>query len=81
MCGLVGVVEDEKLLSLEPDHAHPVSQGFACTKGIRFGEVHHHPARVKKPHYLFAGLIFLVGIVGPYLVAMTVAGLILQRAR
>jgi anaerobic selenocysteine-containing dehydrogenase len=42
-------VEDERVLSIRPDHAHPVSGGFACHKGIGFAQVHHDPNRVDHP--------------------------------
>jgi formate dehydrogenase len=48
-CGLVATVQGDRLLSLAPDPDHPLSKGYACIKGTRFAEVHHHPDRVLRP--------------------------------
>jgi anaerobic selenocysteine-containing dehydrogenase len=49
LCGMVATVEDGRLLQLRPDHGHPLSQGFACPKGIAFEQVHNDPDRVLHP--------------------------------
>ncbi|GAY16536.1 molybdopterin-dependent oxidoreductase [Mycobacterium sp. shizuoka-1] len=49
LCGMIATVEDGKLVALRPDKDHPVSQGFACPKGIAFAEVHNDPDRVTTP--------------------------------
>lgn len=49
LCGMIATVEDGKLVALRPDKDHPVSQGFACPKGIAFTEVHNDPDRVTTP--------------------------------
>lgn len=43
-CGLT--VDEGRL---RPDRAHPLSRGFVCAKGTRFGEVASHPARLLRP--------------------------------
>lgn len=48
-CGLIGTVEDGKLLSLRPDKDHPLSKGFACPKGIAYTELQNDPERVLYP--------------------------------
>ncbi len=49
-CGLVAEVDDAGvLMRLRPDNDHPVTQGFACNKGIIATEVHHDPDRVNRP--------------------------------
>jgi anaerobic selenocysteine-containing dehydrogenase len=48
-CGLVARVEAGRLVSLKPDRAHPVSQGWACNKGLATFEVHHDPDRLSHP--------------------------------
>ncbi len=48
-CGLVALVEGERVEGLEPDPEHPLSRGFACTKGTHFAAVHHHPRRLLFP--------------------------------
>jgi len=48
-CGLVATVEDGKLSAVKPDREHPVSQGWACNKGIATFDVHHDPDRLNHP--------------------------------
>lgn len=48
-CGLTARVEDGRLIELTPDRTHPVSAGFACAKGTRFGEVAYDPERLLTP--------------------------------
>ena len=48
-CGLIGTVEDGKLLSLRPDKDHPLSEGFACPKGIAYVSTQNDPDRVLYP--------------------------------
>jgi formate dehydrogenase len=49
LCGMVATVEDGKLTQLRPDADHPLSQGYACPKGIAMAEVHNDPDRVTQP--------------------------------
>jgi anaerobic selenocysteine-containing dehydrogenase len=49
LCGIVATVEDGRLVQLRPDAEHPLSQGFACPKGIAFEQVHNDPDRVLHP--------------------------------
>jgi anaerobic selenocysteine-containing dehydrogenase len=49
LCGMVATVEDGRLLKLRSDPDHPLSQGFACPKGIAFEQVHNDPDRVLHP--------------------------------
>lgn len=46
---MVATVEEGKLVALRPDKDHPVSQGFACPKGIAFADLHNDPDRVTTP--------------------------------
>jgi len=48
-CGLVASIENGELVALAPDRAHPVTQGFACNKGIAGLEIHRDPDRVGRP--------------------------------
>jgi anaerobic selenocysteine-containing dehydrogenase len=48
-CGLVATVEDGRVTELEPDRDHPLTQGFACTKGIAALDVHRDPDRLNHP--------------------------------
>ena len=49
LCGMVATVEDGRLSKLRPDAQHPLSQGFACPKGIAMAEVQNDPDRVLHP--------------------------------
>ena len=49
LCGMVATVEDGELVKLRPDSEHPLSQGFACPKGIAMAEVQNDPDRVLHP--------------------------------
>ena len=46
---MVATVEDGRLTKLRPDSEHPLSQGFACPKGIAMAEVQNDPDRVLHP--------------------------------
>jgi len=48
-CGLVASVENGELVALTPDRAHPVTQGFACNKGIAGLDIHRDPDRLARP--------------------------------
>jgi len=48
-CGLELHVEGNKILSVRPDDADPLSEGYACPKGIAIADVHHDPDRVRQP--------------------------------
>ncbi|CAM3766815.1 molybdopterin-dependent oxidoreductase [Smaragdicoccus niigatensis] len=48
-CGLIATVENDKLKGLRADPDHPLSQGFACPKGIAYAGVQNDPDRVLHP--------------------------------
>jgi formate dehydrogenase len=48
-CGMVATVEDGRVTKLRPDREHPLSQGYACPKGIAFPEVQDDPDRLLHP--------------------------------
>jgi len=48
-CGLVASVENGELVALAPDRAHPITQGFACNKGIAGLDIHRDPDRLARP--------------------------------
>ncbi len=48
-CGFVASVEAGKLVALAPDKEHPVTQGFACNKGLAGLDIHHDPDRLNHP--------------------------------
>lgn len=47
-CGAISVVEDGRLVALEPDPAHPTGQAL-CAKGRAAPELVHHPDRLLYP--------------------------------
>jgi anaerobic selenocysteine-containing dehydrogenase len=49
LCGMVATVEDGRLVQLRPDADHPLSQGYACPKGIAMTGVQNDPDRVLYP--------------------------------
>lgn len=48
-CGLVAEVENGRLVGLSPDKEHPVTEGYACHKGLAGLDIHHDPDRVNHP--------------------------------
>lgn len=48
-CGLLAEVENGQLVRLLPDKGHPVTQGFACHKGIAYRGIHQDPDRLNRP--------------------------------
>ncbi|MFT7218911.1 MAG: anaerobic selenocysteine-containing dehydrogenase [Candidatus Azotimanducaceae bacterium] len=48
-CGLIAEVENDKLVAVKPDKSHPVSQGFACHKGLATLEIHQDKDRLNYP--------------------------------
>ena len=48
-CGMVATVEDGRVTKLRPDPEHPLSEGYACPKGIAFPEVQEDPDRLLHP--------------------------------
>lgn len=48
-CGLVAEVTGLRITALRPDAEHPVTQGYACHKGIATLDIHHDPDRLDRP--------------------------------
>ena len=48
-CGLALEVEEGRIASVRPDRDHPVSQGYACVKGMRVGDYVNDPERLLHP--------------------------------
>ena len=46
---MVATVEDDRITKLRPDPDHPLSQGYACPKGIAMLDVQNDPDRVVHP--------------------------------
>jgi len=48
-CGVVLTVEDGKIVGVEGDPNHPVSEGILCTKAYSAKDINEHPDRLKYP--------------------------------
>lgn len=50
-CSLIATIDEaqNRLLKIEGDPNHPVTQGFACVKTYRYPERNHHPLRPLYP--------------------------------
>ncbi|WP_156843167.1 molybdopterin-containing oxidoreductase family protein [Novosphingobium aquimarinum] len=49
-CGLVLTIdEDERIVDIRGDKAHPLSDGFACIKGLQSAHLYHGPQRLLHP--------------------------------
>ncbi len=48
-CGLIAHVDGGRLVRLTPDREHPVTQGYACHKGLAAVDVHRDPDRLDQP--------------------------------
>ena len=48
-CGILVDVEDDTVVRIRGDKAHPASQGYTCPKGRALGQLHHHPQGIFQP--------------------------------
>lgn len=49
-CGvLVSIDDEDRIVGLRADREHGLSRGYACFKGLHFGEAHSAPARLLHP--------------------------------
>src|SRR5438034_2462831 len=48
-CGLKLEVEDNRIISVQPDEDDPLSRGFVCPKGIAIADIHQDPDRLRRP--------------------------------
>jgi len=48
-CGVYVVVEDGKVVKIQPDKEHPVSKGYTCKKAHGSIELQYHPDRLRYP--------------------------------
>src|SRR6185436_2444222 len=54
-CGMIAVVRDGKLLTMEGDYDHIVNRGSLCVKGISMFATHASPQRLTTPRYRAPG--------------------------
>jgi anaerobic selenocysteine-containing dehydrogenase len=48
-CGVVLEIDDDRIVSVRGDRDHPVTQGYACSKGVQSGEMHRRADRILRP--------------------------------
>src|SRR5258706_13232876 len=48
-CGLKLEVEDNRILSVQPDENDPLSHGYVCPKGMAIAGIHDDPDRLHRP--------------------------------
>jgi formate dehydrogenase len=48
-CGLEVDVEDGIMVAVRPDHAHPITKGYSCIKGMRILDYQNDPDRLLHP--------------------------------
>ena len=48
-CGLIATIEDNRVVQLQGDPEHPVTQGFLCHRTSRFLERQYDPDRITTP--------------------------------
>jgi anaerobic selenocysteine-containing dehydrogenase len=49
LCGMIATVDNGAVTRLRPDTRHPISQGFACPKGVEMADVQNDPRRPVYP--------------------------------
>ena len=54
-CGMIVGTVDGKVVNIEGDPDHPISQGALCSKGTALRQVADNPARLVKPLYRAPG--------------------------
>ncbi|MBI3783576.1 MAG: molybdopterin-dependent oxidoreductase [Deltaproteobacteria bacterium] len=54
-CGLKFEVEDNRILSVQPDENDPYSHGYVCPKGMAIAAIHDDPDRLRRPMRRNAG--------------------------
>lgn len=54
-CSMIATIEDEKIVKIEGDKDHPLTQGFICQKGRKHLERVYHPDRILSPKKKYNG--------------------------
>lgn len=50
-CGLIVTIEEGRVIRLQGDPDHPVTQGFICHRTSKYPRLHHSDRRLKEPLY------------------------------
>lgn len=48
-CGILVTRDRDRVVAVQGDREHPLSQGYTCPKGRALGELHHDPSRLDGP--------------------------------
>ncbi len=48
-CGVRVLVEDDRIVKVEPDKENPGSEGYICRKGLKLAGYQHHAQRLGYP--------------------------------
>jgi formate dehydrogenase major subunit len=54
-CGIIVHTKDGKVINIEGDPEHPISEGTLCSKGASLYQMINNPTRLTKPKYRAAG--------------------------
>lgn len=54
-CGIIVHTAEGKVINIEGDPDHPISEGTLCSKGASLYQIINNPARVTKPRYRAPG--------------------------
>lgn len=54
-CSMIATVDNEKIVKIEGDKNHPLTQGFICQKGRKHLERVYHPDRILTPKKKYKG--------------------------
>jgi anaerobic selenocysteine-containing dehydrogenase len=49
VCGVEVTISDDRIVKIQGDRANPLTQGFACLKGLQAPAFHYHPKRLLHP--------------------------------
>jgi anaerobic selenocysteine-containing dehydrogenase len=49
VCGVEVTIEDDRIVRIQGDRLNPLTQGFACLKGLQAPAFHYHPERLLHP--------------------------------
>ena len=61
VCGILVDVDDDRLVRVRGDQAHPLSHGYTCAKGRALPQMHHHPDRLERPLLRVDGELLWMG--------------------
>ena len=58
LCGLIVEVDDDRVVRVQGDRDHPLTQGYTCSKGRRLGDFHADPRRLRESRRRVAPGVF-----------------------